>query len=153
MEWMDAQVLWWHWVVLGILLAAAEIVVPSLIIIWFGIAAVLIGLLDFFCGCTFATELYLWAGLSVVLLAAWFGYFRRTWRSSVGQAEGEHAHIPGRITEVLDSRRYRAEFDLPVLGDRRWVVESKEPLSVGDEIEVARVYGQIVKVRKRRSHP
>jgi membrane protein implicated in regulation of membrane protease activity len=31
------------------------------------------------------------------------------------------------------------------------VVESREPLEAGDEVEVAKVYGQIVKVRRRRS--
>jgi membrane protein implicated in regulation of membrane protease activity len=152
MEWMSLHVLWWHWVVLGILLTAAEIVVPSLVIIWLGLAALVVGALDWFCHCSFSTELYLWTGLSVLLLALWFGYFRRTRRSLVGQAEGEHLHIPGRITEKLANGRYRAEFELPVLGDRRWVVESREPLEVGDPVEVVRVYGQIIKVHKRRSH-
>jgi membrane protein implicated in regulation of membrane protease activity len=142
---------WWIWVVLGIVLTAAEIVVPSLVIIWLGIAAIVVGVTETLCHCRLATQLYLWAGLSVLLLAAWFGYFRRTWRSSVGQAEGEYIHIPGRITERLEGQRYRAEFELPVLGDRRWVVESREPLEAGDEVEVAKVYGQIVKVRRRRS--
>lgn len=149
MEWLSVHILWWHWVVIGIVLTAAEIVVPSLVIIWLGIAAIVIGAVDYLCHCSFSTELYLWTGLSVLLLSAWFGYFRRTWRSEIGQAEGEHLHIPGRIVEALGSGRFRAEFDLPVLGDRRWVVEAREPLKIGDEVEVAKVYGQIVKVRKR----
>jgi membrane protein implicated in regulation of membrane protease activity len=146
MEW---SLLWWHWIVLGIVLTAAEIIVPSLVIIWLGVAAIVVGLLNLVCSCSLPIQLYLWTGLSLLLLAAWFGYFKRTWRSSVGQAEGEYLHIPGRITEILGNGRYRAEFELPVLGDRRWIVESREPLEVGDAVEVARVYGQIVKVRKR----
>jgi membrane protein implicated in regulation of membrane protease activity len=119
------------------------------VIIWLGVAAIVVGLLNLVCSCSLPIQLYLWTGLSLLLLAAWFGYFKRTWRSSVGQAEGEYLHIPGRITEILGNGRYRAEFELPVLGDRRWIVESREPLEVGDAVEVARVYGQIVKVRKR----
>jgi len=147
--WLNETILWWHWVVLGIIFIAAEIVIPSLVIIWLGIAAVIVGFADYLFQPLFSTQLYLWTGLSVLLLAAWFGYFRRTWRSSVGQAEGEHAHIPGVVTEDLGQGRYRAEFELPVLGDRRWVVESHDPLKVGDRIEVAKVYGQIIKVKKR----
>ena len=149
MEWLNTNVLWWHWVVLGILFVAAEIVVPSLVIIWLGIAAIIVGVVDYLMAPEFSTQLYLWTGLSVLLLMAWFGYFKKTWRSPVGQAEGEHVHIPGRITKKLEGQRYRAEFELPVLGDRRWVVESREPLQVGDAVEVAKVYGQIIKVRKR----
>ena len=149
MAWLNETILWWHWVVLGIIFIAAEIVVPSLVIIWLGIAAVIVGVVDYLSQPLFSTQLYLWTGLSVLLLAAWFGYFRRTWRSSVGQAEGEHAHIPGVVTEDLGKGRYRAEFELPVLGDRHWVVESRDPLKVGDRIEVAKVYGQIIKVKKR----
>ncbi|WP_457605233.1 NfeD family protein [Nitratifractor sp.] len=149
MEWLNEHVLWWHWIVLGIILVAVEIVVPSFVIIWLGVAALVVGALDYMMHPDFSVQLYLWTGLSVLFLFAWFGYFRRTWRSPVGQAEGEHAHIPGRIVESLGGRRYRAEFELPVLGDRRWIVESRESLQVGDAVEVAKVYGQILKVRKR----
>jgi membrane protein implicated in regulation of membrane protease activity len=155
MEWLSANVQWWHWVVMGILFVAAEIVVPSFVIIWLGIAAIIVGAVDWLMAPEFSTQLYLWTGLSVLLLFSWFGYFKKTWRSPVGQAEGEHAHIPGRITEKLGGSRYRAEFELPVLGDRRWVVESREALEPGDRVEVAKVYGQIVKVKKipqQRSH-
>ena len=149
MEWLGAAVEWWHWIVMGIVFVAAEIFVPSLVIIWLGIAALLVGAADYLVGLEFADALYLWTGLSVLLLLAWFGYFRKTWRSPIGQAEGEHVHIPGRITEKLGGQRYRAEFELPVLGDRRWAVECGESLETGEEVEVAKVYGQIIKVRKR----
>ncbi len=155
MEWLSAHVLWWHWIVVGIVLATSEIFVPSFVIIWPGVAAIAVGIVDFFVPLEFSTQLYLWTALSVLLLLAWFGYFKKTWRSPVGQAEGEYVHIPGKITEKLDGTRYRAEFELPVLGDRRWVVESLEALNVGDTVEVAKVYGQIIKVKKispKRNH-
>ena len=36
---------WWHWMVLAVLLAAAETVVPGAVAIWFAAAAAVIGLL------------------------------------------------------------------------------------------------------------
>lgn len=39
-------ILWWHWVILGLLLVAAEMAAPGgFFIIFFGVAAILIGLL------------------------------------------------------------------------------------------------------------
>ena len=59
MEWLNANVLWWQWVVLGILFVAAEIVVPSLVIIWLGIAAIIVGVIDYLLAPEFSTQLYL----------------------------------------------------------------------------------------------
>ncbi len=148
MEWLDNNVLWWHWIVVGIVFVAAEIIVPSFVIVWLGLAAIIVGAVDYFAQPSFSTELYMWTLLSVFFLALWFSYFKKTWRASVGQAKGEYIHIKGSVIEVLGGRRYRAEFELPVLGDRRWIVESARELEVGDTIEVDKVYGQIIKVNK-----
>jgi len=41
------DMLWWHWMVLGLFLAALELVAPgSFFIIFFGVAALIVGLLD-----------------------------------------------------------------------------------------------------------
>jgi inner membrane protein len=41
------DMVWWHWMVLGLFLAALELVTPgSFFIIFFGVAALLVGLLD-----------------------------------------------------------------------------------------------------------
>ena len=41
------DMLWWHWMVLGLFLTALELVAPgSFFIIFFGVAALIIGLLD-----------------------------------------------------------------------------------------------------------
>ncbi|WP_456451071.1 NfeD family protein [Hydrogenimonas sp.] len=151
MEFLSQSVLWWHWVVLGIALSAAEILIPSFIVIWFGVAAIVVGAVDYFFHTGFTTELYLWSGLSVALLVAYWKYFKKAEKPvSVGQSEGEYADIPGIVLEDLGEGRYRARFDLPVLGDRVWVVESEDGqrLEEGDPILVSRVYGQIIKVKK-----
>ena len=38
-------VLYWHWIVLGIALMAIEILLPSFVALWFGAAAVVVGVL------------------------------------------------------------------------------------------------------------
>ena len=42
---MGIQLLYWHWLVLGMLLVAGEIFIPSFNILWFGLGALLVGLL------------------------------------------------------------------------------------------------------------
>ena len=37
---MDMQMLYWHWLVFGILLVIAEIFIPSFTIMWFGLGAI-----------------------------------------------------------------------------------------------------------------
>ena len=148
MEWLNEHVLWWHWIIVGILFLIAEIFTNTFIMLWLGVAAIVVGGVEYFFHPSFDVLLYLWTGLSVALLFVWFGYFKRTPRSHVGQAEGEYVHIKGEVVEKLGKRRYRAEFELPVLGDRSWIVEADEPLEKGDRVEVVKVYGQILKVRK-----
>ncbi|WP_353662828.1 NfeD family protein [Hydrogenimonas sp. SS33] len=150
MEYLAQTVAWWHWIVLGIILSAAEILIPSFIVLWFGLAAIAVGIIDLLFGTGFTTELYLWILLSVLFLAIYFRFFKKHEPvPSVGQAEGEYADIPGVIVKDLGGGRYKARFDLPVLGDRVWVVEPEGESSFreGDKIKVAHVYGQIVKVK------
>ncbi|WP_456431749.1 NfeD family protein [Nitratifractor sp.] len=141
---------WWIWIVLGMVLVVSELLLSSFILLWLGVAALVVGMLHLIFVLSLSAQLYWWSILSVALLLLWFGYFRRTRRLSVGQSEGEYAHIPGKILESKGDGRYLAEFDLPVLGDRRWIVESAEELHPGDPIEVRSVHGQIIKVKKAR---
>jgi len=151
MEWLNTNILWWHWLAIGIVLVVAEIFVPSLVIIWFGLAAILVGILKAIIDLSFPACLFLWAGGSVIFLAIWFRFFKKTRRSYVGQAR-EYAHVLGTIEESLEGEeengRYKAFFNVPVLGDRVWIVESDDPLEIGDSVKIRKVVGQILKVKK-----
>ena len=142
------EILWWHWIVAGILMSVFEIVVPGFVIIWFGLSSVIVGVIDKLYTIELSTALYMWSILSVTLLIVWFGYFKKGWRSDIGQSDGEYKHIRGEIIEELDNERYRARFDLPVLGDREWIVESRDELSKGDRVSIVKVYGQILRVKQ-----
>ena len=36
------EILWWHWLIGGLILIGLELVIPSFTIIWFGLGAVLV---------------------------------------------------------------------------------------------------------------
>lgn len=68
---------WWHWIILGLCLAMAELAVPAFFIIWFGIGALIVGLILLFApDLGVATQLLLWAALSAVLVIFWFRYLK-----------------------------------------------------------------------------
>ena len=58
----------WTWWVVGLILAGLEILVPGSILIWFAVAAVIVGALAFGIDMGWQTELVLFAVLSLVAL-------------------------------------------------------------------------------------
>ena len=43
---MDIQLLYWHWLVIGMLLVVAEIFIPSFTVLWFGLGALVVGFVE-----------------------------------------------------------------------------------------------------------
>jgi hypothetical protein len=39
----DMELVWWHWMILGLGLGLVELVVPAFFVIWFGLGALLVG--------------------------------------------------------------------------------------------------------------
>ena len=55
----------WSWLVLGLVLAIAEMIVPGVFLIWFAAAALLVGLLSFVVPLALPLQVALFAGLAV----------------------------------------------------------------------------------------
>ena len=60
----------WSWLVLGLVLAIAEMVVPGVFLIWFAAAALVVGLLSFVVPLGLPLQVVLFAVLSVVSVVA-----------------------------------------------------------------------------------
>ena len=69
---MDMQMLYWHWLVFGILLVIAEIFIPSFTIMWFGLGAILVGLVSLVVEMSFNWQVLLWTLSSVGFTLVWF---------------------------------------------------------------------------------
>ncbi|NPA29426.1 MAG: NfeD family protein [Epsilonproteobacteria bacterium] len=147
---MMENLLWWHWIILGIVLVAGEVIIPGAVVVWFGLAALVVGGLNYFYPMEASLQLYIWSGLSLGMLLLYRALFKPTAPiTSVGQSQSEYADIPGIIVAQKESNRYKARFDLPVLGDREWIVESENglPLEIGQHVKVTQVHGQLIKVK------
>jgi membrane protein implicated in regulation of membrane protease activity len=76
---MDVDILWYHWLILGMLLMLGEMLVPSFTLFWFGLAALLIGIvLLILPDMALSLQLLIWATASVVFTVLWFKFFKPT---------------------------------------------------------------------------
>lgn len=149
---MDIELLYWHWIVAGVVLMLAEIFIGSFFIFWFGAAAVLVGLIAaLFPAFDSITQLILWGVLSTVLAIAWFKFLKPLSIDRTTAGLSKEALI-GQIGQVLDppsgDAKGRMRFPAPVLGNDEWLIISQEPLNIGDRVSVAELSGNSLIVKK-----
>ena len=139
---------WWHWVVLGLCLALAELVIPSFFILWFGIGAGGVGLiLRFAPDLALAAQLCVWAALSSVLALGWFRYLRPATRTAVGtSADSVTGEIGILVGGLPPDARGKVRFQKPILGAEVWECYSERPLPAGERVRVVAVEGNFIKV-------
>ena len=115
---------YWHWLIVGMLLLGAEMFISGFILFWFGLSAVLLGILMLILPLDFKLQLLIWAGLSIAAVAVWNRFIRPGWKEKTlsGMA---HETLTGQIGMVLESNqgktRGRLRFPAPVLGEDEWM--------------------------------
>ncbi len=139
---------WWHWVVLGLCLSIAELVVPAFFIIWFGIGALLIGLLLLVApDLTFASQLVIWAVVSSLLVLVWFRYLRPRTMTVIGTSA---ANVVGEIgvlvSDLCPNSRGQVRFQKPILGADAWECYADESIKAGERVRIVAVEGNYIKV-------
>jgi len=143
------DLLWWHWLVLGMVLIGLELIVPSFTIIWFGLGAVLVSiLLAVSPGYSPAAQILTWTVASALCTLAWFRFFNpRTSKTSAGSSKGA---VIGEIGLVIrGAEPYQkgvVKFQLPLLGADEWPCMSNESLEVGDRVRVVDLEGHVMRV-------
>ncbi len=148
MDFLMTNFLWWHWVIFGIVLVVAEIIVPLFVIIWFGLAAIMIGILTFFLSIALMPQLALWILFSLLLLFIWFRYFQEKDISESGQADYRLNTKGIVIEDIPHGGRGRVRFEAPVLGSSEWHATSEASLKKGTVVHIVDVNGQLIKVGK-----
>ncbi|WP_295420884.1 NfeD family protein [Sulfurovum sp.] len=145
---LNETVLWWHWVVLGIILLILEMNSGTFILLGLGIAAVFVGVVDSIMGTSFTTELSMWTVLSVLSIAAWFKWFREPSVSDTGQSNYTLDTL-GTVTEEIHPHdRGKVIFDTPVLGNTSWHATAKKTIPEGSRVKIIEVNGQLIEVQK-----
>lgn len=141
---------WWHWIILGLCLAMAELAVPAFFIVWFGIGALIVGLILLFApDLGIATQLLLWATLSAALVIFWFRYLKPKTMTAVGTST---AHVTGEVgilvSDLCPNSRGQVRFQKPVLGSDVWECYADTEIKAGARVRVVSVEGSFIKVEE-----
>jgi membrane protein implicated in regulation of membrane protease activity len=140
---MMDTILWWHWIVLGVILIMLELALPSFTIFWFGLGALVTGLLLLMLpDMALKWQVLMFVVSSVGFTICWFYFFvpRKKVKSilldeqaAIGQTgiAASRALIPGEKGRVV--------FSVPVLGEESWFYVADEPIETGNRLRVIAV--------------
>lgn len=149
---MEFEVLWWQWVVTGIGLVILEIFLPSFIALWFGLGAIIVGLLAWaFPKMGVSAEVLIWIISSGIFVLIWFKYVKPTMvdktKAGVSRegAIGERGQV---IKAPVDGGRGRVRFNLPVLSEDEWPFICETPVVAGDKVAIKDFSGNTLVVEK-----
>lgn len=146
----------WHWFVLGVLLILSELVLPAFAALWFGIAAIMVGvLLWLFPMMGFTTQLVTWIILSVLCTLLWFKFIKPLSTDKTKAGLSREATI-GQVGMVIQTHMEHdlitVRFPMPVLGSDEWNCRTLEPVQVGDRVRVVDILGNDLVVKPHHSH-
>ncbi|HEY3309840.1 MAG TPA: NfeD family protein [Desulfuromonadaceae bacterium] len=146
------QLEWWYWIILGFCLIGLELIVPSFTIIWFGLGALVVGILNLLWPAfPVVGQIFLWSLASISFTLMWFKYLRPQGnRTLAGTSKEGIIGETGIIIRGTDDSygRGRVRFRVSVLGADEWSCYGDEVLHVGDTVKVQDIEGQILKVKK-----
>src|SRR5436190_22248413 len=145
--------LWIFWAILGAILIVAEIFTTGFVLLWFGIGALAAGLAALLGVNNIILQFLIFAVVSIALTAAsrtiFVNYFSR--EKTGGDLKSGVEALPGKIgTVVSSSRGALHEGAVKVFGST-WTAypdDGEDSLEAGDRVEVARVQGASIYVRR-----
>lgn len=149
---MGFELLYWHWIVLGMILMLSEIYIGSFFIFWFGAAAVVVGLLLIPSPeISEAAQVIIWAFSSTSFAVAWFKFFKpfATDKTKAGLSKEALLGKTGQVLSPPNGEKFgTVRFSIPLLGSDEWLIISKDELAIGDRVSVLDLSGNSLIVEK-----
>lgn len=140
---------WIIWIVIGVIFIVAEIFTLGFVLLWFGIGALLAGLMNLL-GFGYVTQFLVFAIVSAVLTALSRRILVKFLNTGTEVAIGIEA-LPGKIGIVTESSKgVLNEAAVKVYGSvwRAYPEEGEEPLNQGEKVMITRIEGASIYVRK-----
>ncbi len=139
---------WWHWAVGGIALVVAELVVPSFVLIWFGVGALAVALMLALSSPGMTVQLAVWLVVSLALVAAWFKVFRPdAHKTKIGMADADVIGEVGMLVRaVAPYEKGQVRFQKPILGADVWDCIADETIGSGERVRVLGVEGSFLRI-------
>ena len=148
---MDIELMYWHWLVLGMLLVAGEIFIPSFTIFWFGLGALVVGFLMLVVELSFPAQILIWTLSSITFTVLWFKYLkpRMVDKTSAGMSRDAAIGESGQVIKApTEHSRGQVRFTTPLLGDDECDFICDSPVSLGDRVHIKEISGNTLIVVK-----
>jgi inner membrane protein len=136
----------WTWWVLGLVLLGLEILVPGNVFVWFGVAALLTGVLALFTELGWQVELIVFVVLALVLVVAGRRLFARTTQPGEQPFLNDRAHRLVGSSYMLSAPIVDGHGQVKV-DDTNWRVVGPD-LPSGTLVKVVDADGAVLKVEK-----
>jgi membrane protein implicated in regulation of membrane protease activity len=150
MEQLNEIVVWWHWVVAGLVLLLIEVATMTFLFAGFALAAFIVAITLLLVTMPFSMQLALWSLLAVVVFIKWRNLEARKRTPDVGQSD-MGLQTRGTVTARIEAGgKGKVRFDMPVLGTSEWTATADETLEEGTRVRIADIRGQLIKVVKER---
>ena len=147
----SATILYWHWLIFGMLLMMVELFVPSMTILWFGLGGLLVGFWLWVApGTGFSLQLFVWALASCGFVLLWFKLLkpRMVHRTTAGISREAIVGEVGQVIKAAHGHRLgRVRFTTPLLGEDEWPFRCDATVAVGDRVAVSDIAGNTLVVR------
>lgn len=144
---------WIFWTILGAVLIIAEIFTSGFVLLWFGIGALAAALANFAGVTSIPLQFLIFAVVSIGLTAAsrtiFVNYFSR--EKSGGDLKTGADALPGQVGTVVTSSSGALHQGAVKVFGSTWTAypaDGEEPLEAGDRVEVERVQGASIYVRR-----
>ena len=148
LEFLSSNLLWWHWIILGIVLLIMEMFTGTFLLLGLGLAGIMVGVIDVLYPISLNIQLTIWIILSLLSIALWFKYMKDNSIEHLGQSNYSLETL-GVIEESIRANgRGKVRFDMPVLGNTIWTATAKEDLSTNSRVKIVEIKGQLIEVAK-----
>ena len=148
---MEFQMLQWHWLVIGMVLIAAEMFIVSFTILWFGLGALVVAIMEIFFSMTLNTQILLWTCSSVFFTFIWFKIIKPKMALS-NQGDNSRKSAIGESGIVIkaptDTTQGRMRFSTPIMDCDEWSFRCDKPVNLGDKLQIKTISGDTLVVKK-----
>lgn len=144
LDFINTSVVYWHWIVFGLLLITIELFVPVFVTLWLGAAAIIVGMLMLLTGMGVNAQLAIWVVLSTAFVLLWHKYIspRLLDKTTAGLSKEAMVGQQGLVIEYnAQATRGTLRFPAPVLGNDEWEFLCESELSSGDKVQVTDISG------------
>jgi membrane protein implicated in regulation of membrane protease activity len=144
---------WILWTILGGILIVAEIFTSGFVLLWFGIGALAAAVAGILGVNSLSLQFLIFATVSIALTAAsrtiFVNYFSR--EKTGGDLKTGVEALPGKLGTVVSSSRGALHEGAVKVYGSTWTAypaEGEEPLEAGDRVQVERIQGASIYVRR-----